>query len=337
MLADVETVDFFFSRAAQTVPGLACADCFCKTALVLYHYGQVLDCAEEHNHPDTGPNEYAYDAENLNAELCKAAGIEEAGFGGEQTAGKCAPDAVCEVYADCADGVIEMKLLVEQVAYENNKYAGNDTDYGSADCVNDVAACGYAYKTCKGCVEAHADIGLLILYPGEYHAHNRCNGGCYSSREEDVSELAFACCSCAVETVPAEPEDEYAERAERERVALNCIYFYYLAVFVAVILADARAEEDNADKRCKAAYRMYAGRTCKVDEVNGYAVYRKTGESGEVCKPAVAPYPACLYGINHERDDCRIDAVRDETGTFCHCAGNYGCGSCAEHKVEYEV
>ena len=56
----------------------------------------------------------------------------------------------------------------------------------------------------------------------------------------------------------------------------------------------------------------------------------------QLAEPATAPEPVGFYGVNEERDHCRINAVGGELCAFCHSAGNDGGGSGAENKVENE-
>ena len=56
----------------------------------------------------------------------------------------------------------------------------------------------------------------------------------------------------------------------------------------------------------------------------------------QLAEPATAPGPVGFYGVNEETDHCRINAVCEELGAFCHSAGNDGGSSGAENKVENE-
>ena len=68
------------------------------------------------------------------------------------------------MYAHGADGIVDVKLKVEQLDHENNQEAGNDTNNGSAYCVKGVAARGDGHKTRERGVEAHGNIGFAVPF-----------------------------------------------------------------------------------------------------------------------------------------------------------------------------
>ena len=64
-----------------------------------------------------------------------------------------------------------------------------------------------------------------------------------------------------------------------------------------------------------------------------------TGEimEAKAGKPAAAPDPVGLNGVNQCGNDAGIDAVGQELGALSHSTGNDGRGGGAEHQVEYEA
>ena len=61
---------------------------------------------------------------------------------------------------DRTDGVIDLGHVVEEIHGEDHQDTGNDTDDGSAERVNHVAAGGDGDEACQRAVEGQGDIGL---------------------------------------------------------------------------------------------------------------------------------------------------------------------------------
>lgn len=75
------------------------------------------------------------------------------------------------------DGIVDVKLEVEQLDNKNNQKSGNNSDHGSADCIKSIASGGYGHKTCERGIETHGNIGLAVSYPCKEHGRNGCNEG----------------------------------------------------------------------------------------------------------------------------------------------------------------
>ena len=154
---------------------------------------------------------------------------------------KSTPDAVHHVYCHSAHRVIYMEHIVKEPDAEGHQQTADSTYDSSACAVNHVTAGGNAHKPCQGGIEAHRNVGLAVLYPGEYHAYNRCHCGCHGSCKEYGSQLCPACSSRTVEAVPAEPQYEAPQSAYGKGMTGNSLYLGHLAVCIRVKLADAGA------------------------------------------------------------------------------------------------
>ena len=268
-------------------------------------------------------------AEQLESRLLEGAGVEKTGkaCGGvgvcKKSHGDCSPDTVCHMYAHGADGIVDVELKVEQLDHENNQEAGNDTHNGSAYRVICVAARGNADKTCKRGVEAHGNIGFAVSYPCKEHGGHGCNRGSNRGGEEYGGKLGGGGGGGSVEAVPAEPQNEHSESSEGYGVAGNGVDLCYLAALVLNILADTGSEEGSAHKCSDTADHVNGAGACIIVEA-------------ELRKPAAAPDPMGLDGIDEKGNNRGINAVGRKLGAFGHGARNDGCGGGAEHKVEYE-
>ena len=94
--------------------------------------------------------------------LVQAAAVEQAeglNFGAvvvcEQAGEDGAQSAVDAVYADSADRVVYLELLIDKFDTEYNGKACADTDDNRTERSNHIAACGDTNKTCKRSVKAH--------------------------------------------------------------------------------------------------------------------------------------------------------------------------------------
>ena len=144
----------------------------------------LADNEEGQRDSDSRPCRDREDTGCLQTEKLKASAVEEsaqlcagrvsyriAGCGGrcEQTYRKCTPYTVHAVDCDCTYRVVYMELVVKQPNAEYNEQTSDSADDGGAECVYNIAARSYGYKTCKRCIKTHGDIGLTVLYPCKDH------------------------------------------------------------------------------------------------------------------------------------------------------------------------
>ncbi len=289
-----------------------------------------LDGREGRHHHADGPCEDGADAEGLDAQKRRAAGVDQAFEAGgcrgvgEQAHREGSPDTVRQMHADGADRVIDVQLEVERLDYDDDEDARDDAHDGCPDGIESIASGRDAHEACKGAVEAHRHIGFAGARPREDHRGDRGNGGGDGRGDEDRCErLAVPCCG-AVEAVPAEPKQEAAQGAERDRVTGNGVDLGNGAVRTPEILAQARTHHDGADQGRDAAHRVDGRRPGEVVEAHlGEPTLR-------------VPNPACFDGVDKERERRGIDAVREELGALGHGARDDRGGGGAEHQVEDE-
>ena len=306
MLADVEALDFLSLADAQA-------------------HG-LLDDNKGDTSGDDGPSEDGHNAEELDAEQVQAAAVEEAGQvgiasgAGAEEADEHGAEATADAMdAGSTDGVVDVELLVDELAAEHNSEAADKADDDGADGVDVSAASGDAHQARQGGVERVGHVGLAVLDPGEDHsgedgAHAGERGG-----REDLGDLGDRAAGSAVEAVPAEPQDEDAQGAQRDAVAGDGV-----GAAVLVILAKARAEESSAEQGDGAADHVDDARASPIDEA-------------KVGKPAAAPHPVGLDGVDERADDDGHHEVGAELGALGHGARHDGRGRGAEHELEEEV
>ena len=234
------------------------------------------------------------------------------------------PDAVDTVYSYRAYGVINVELIVQQPHAENHQQAGSRADHDGAEAVGHVASGGNAHQTGQRSIQAHGNIWLAILDPGKNHANHRCHRRRHRGGEENRAQLLNGGSGRAVEAIPAQPQDEYAQAAQRQVVPGESIHADDLAFPIRGELANARAQHLGADQGGNAANHVDGAGAGKVMEA-------------QLCQPAAAPDPMRLNGVDQRGNDCGIDAVGEELGTLGHGAGHDGGGGGTEHQIEHET
>ena len=119
-----------------------------------------------------------------------------------------------------------------------------------------VASRGDADKTGEAGVEAHRDIRLAVFDPCEEKCSDSGDRGGDSRGHENRSQLRAVCGSRAVESVPAEPEDERAESAERNVMTENRVNGDPSGLRILRVLSDTGTDHYSADQGGYAADRV---------------------------------------------------------------------------------
>ena len=226
--------------------------------------------------------------------------------------------------ADGADWVVYMQLQVEHLDDDDDEYVRNEADCRRADGVEGVAARRHGDETRKRRVQTHRDVRLAVFDPRQYERRAGRDGRSYRGSQEYGAELRGRGRGGAVEAVPAEPEDEYAERAEGDGVAGYGVDLRDPAFLVGNVFAYARAEDGRADERRYAADHMDRAGAGVVMEA-------------ELTEPAAAPDPVGLDGIDDEAYHGGVDAVGGKFRSLGHGAGDYRRRRGAEDEVENEI
>ena len=194
------------------------------------------------------------------------------------------------MYSNRADRVVDVELVVEEPYSEYYEQTRNKTDNDSAEGVCYVTGSRDSYKTCERSVQTHTYVGLAVLNPGENHTCNGSNCGSYGSCQEDRAELSDRCSGSAVKSVPAEPKDEHAERAQSDVVTGESADLCDLAFLVSLELTDTCSEDFRADESGDTADHMDSAGACEIVEA-------------ELVEPAAAPNPVSLDGIDERGDN----------------------------------
>ena len=310
VLVDIQAVDLHLSGDAQ-------ADGF-------------VDDLEDEEHHDHNVHINGDKAQQLGAQLCKAAAVEQAlahavAAVGEQAHGNGAPHAVCKVNGDSAHGVIDLCNLIKEFNAQDHEDTGHEADDEGTEGRDRITACGDGDQTSQRAVQGHGDIGLAVAQPGEDHGHAGGNGSGQVGVEADKARQGHGLVGgkaqgrAAVEAEPAEPQDEHAQRTGGQIVAGNGV-----GVAVLIVLADAGAEHCGTQQGNHTAHIVNGCGTGKIMEAHAL-------------QPAAAPHPVAADGVDHQRDGSGINAVSLEVCALGHGAGHDGGCRGTEHSLEHDV
>ena len=136
---------------------------------------------------------------------------------------------------------------------------------------------------------------------------------------ECISAVCHRGSGSAVETEPAEPEDENAQRHSHHVVAGNGFYLSF-----PVVLADSGAQHPGAQTGNDTAHVVH-------DRTSGEVMESQTG------KPAAAPGPVPADRIDQKGNSRGISAVGLEIGPLCHGSRDDGRGCRAEDRLEDHI
>ena len=195
-----------------------------------------------------------------------------------------------------AHRVVHMQLMVQQPDAENHQHAGDSADHDGAESVRHITSGGDGHQAGQRGIQAHRNIGLAVLDPGNDHAHDRGHRGSDRGGQENGAQLGHRGSGSAIEAIPAQPQDKHAQRADGQVMSGERVDLDDLALLVFHKLADAGPEHPRADERAQAADHMDARRTRKVMET-------------DLRKPAATPDPVSLNGVDQRGDDCGINTV----------------------------
>ncbi len=127
----------------------------------------LVETLEDYEAHECGPAANDEYTENLSAEEAPAMTIEETLRGGEQASKECAERATYTVDRACADGVVNMKLAVDELNSVDHYGATDKTDDDSSGGRYDIATSGDADEACEDTVEGEGERGFAILEPAD--------------------------------------------------------------------------------------------------------------------------------------------------------------------------
>lgn len=238
---------------------------------------------------------------------------------GEDADRERAPDAVHQMDGERTDRVVEVEP-VEAHDRGDHDDAGDEADDDRRAHAHAVRAGRDADQTGQAAVHGHGEVGVVQHdLAGEHAGDDRGAGGDHGvhEHEADLARIGVQG-GRAVETEPAEPEQEDADGHERHVVAHDG---HHLAVDV---LADARSEQDHAGERGPAADAVHEGGAGEIVEVQGV-------------QPAAAPAPRADDRVHDRHVDGSEDQVAAQLHAFGDRAGHDRGGRRGEHPLEEEV
>ena len=225
--------------------------------------------------------------------------------------------------ANRAHRVVDVECQVQKLYHNCHQNPGTHSDNRRADGVHSVTSGSNTHESGKGGVQAHGNIRLSVLHPCITHGgaggDRRSNG----RRQKNGSQFRRGSRSRAVEAVPAQPQNEHAQRTQGNGVSRNRVDFDHVPPLIPDILSNSGAEEDGSHQSRNPAYHVNGAGTGVVME--------SLPE-----KPAAAPNPVRLNGVDNQGDDCGVKTVSGEFCPFCHGSGNDGGSGSAEHQVEHK-
>ena len=286
----------------------------------------LFDQQENNGDDDCGPGDRCTDAQQLDSEELESAAVEDAlhggAAGGEQAGQDRAQRAAHAVDGNRADRVVDLRDFIKEFNREHDREPADDADHSRPEGIHRVAARRDAHQAGQSRVEGHGNIRFAVTDPGEHHRHHGRQGGRQVRVEEDQRSAADRVVAVhghrgsAVETEPAEPEDEDAQRGDAQVMTQDRPGFPVLSV-----LADAGPEDLRADQRAHAADHMHGRGTGEIMESH----FRQ---------PAAAPDPVAADRIDEQGDRCGVNAVGRELRALCHGAGYDGRRGGAEDGLE---
>ena len=272
---------------------------------------ELVNDLESNKHRNQNIRVNCDNAEYLNAELPEAAAVEESlsyavRAGGKQADRQCSPDAVDHVNRNRADRIIDLRDVIKELNRKNDNETGNHTDEECAGRRYAVASCRNRYKARERRVEGHRYVRLAVLEPGKDHSDNGCDSRCEVCCHESIGSgnrivrRVHRDRRAAVETKPAEPQNEYAECHRGQVMAGN-----RSCLAVLVVLADSGAKHPRAEA---------GDHTADIVNNRGASEIMHTKRR----KPAAAPYPVSFNRVYDQRNHRGIDAVGFEVCALCH-------------------
>ena len=113
----------------------------------------LLDAPEEHDTAGGSPCVDAENAEALCAEEAEAVAIESASVNGKQTGQECTEDTADAMHGTGTDGVVNVKLLIDEFNCERQYDTTDGADEDSAQGRYEVTAGGDAHQSGQHAVE----------------------------------------------------------------------------------------------------------------------------------------------------------------------------------------
>ena len=161
------------------------------------------------------------------------------------------------MYGNRTDRVVNPDHFIEELHGKNDYESAGQSDQRCPERVHRVASRRNSDQACQRSVKGHGHIRLPIAEPGKEHGRQGCHRGSKVGIEEHQRSAAdqriavHAHGGCAVESEPAEPENEYAQCGNGQVVTEDGPRFPVLP-----ILSDTGAQDLRTDQSAYTADHM---------------------------------------------------------------------------------
>lgn len=252
------------------------------------------------------------DAEQLHAERVF-------GNGRENSDRERSPDSADEMHGNRADGIVHLDFVHEQHG-KHDDHAADQPDQNRRAPRHAVRSRRDADESGEATVERHRQIRLFQNDAARERGADDSRRSAEHRRhqhERDFLRIGVEDAP-AVESEPAEPEQENADRRERKIVSHD------RAGDAVDEFSDARTDENRSRESRPAADAMHERRSREVVEI-------------QIREPASAPAPRTDDRINEGDENQREQQIRIELRSSRHRAGNDGRARRGEHSLKEKV
>ena len=152
------------------------------------------------------------------------------------------------MYRYRTDRVIHMESHIHCFNREIHQNTRPDSDQECAERVYARTSCRDSNQSGQRRIEAHGDIRLSVLHPGEQHARYGRHRRSYGCRSENSCHFTDIRRCSPVKSVPGKPQDETSQCPQCHGMSRNRIGDQF-SVFALCILSDPRSQNDRTHKR----------------------------------------------------------------------------------------
>ncbi len=229
------------------------------------------------------------------------------------------------MYRNRAHRVIDPEPAVHECNRRNDDQATNEADDRREQRGGRQRLRGDRDQAGQRAVQRHREIGLAEPQSGENERGDKTTGSRHVRVDEDqcdgvrLADVGHLQLRTAVEAEPSEPQDQCAERRERQVGSRNRVHLSPRTVF-----AFTRAENQHAGQRRRCTAHVHHARTREVQET-------------QFVEESATPLPEALHGVNEarqhhrEREECpELHPLGDGAGHDRHCGRD-------EHDLEEKV
>merc|ERR1719378_1967357 len=192
-----------------------------------------------------------------------------AGDGSEQARREHTPDAAEEVDGRGVNDIVDADLL-EQFGRAQVDRGGNEADAEGAVRLDDLTASSDSNKPAEDAVVAVRRVPGASAEPAEHHGAGTSSGSGDGSGHRDLARIDAVAGdgsgTDAVEAIPADPEDERADRLESMVLARPIVGV------TSVKAAAARSEKNSSNKGSHSAGHVHDTAPREIDDTDSVAI-----------------------------------------------------------------